>query len=709
MKRLPVIIAITLMLMACHKQNENPLLVEQNTPYGVPAFDKIKLEHYEPAFLEAIKQQEAEIEAIVNNPEKPTFENTVEALERSGQLLQRVEGVFFNILEADGNDEMQEIAEKVTPRITELSDNIMLNKPLFARIKTVYDQRQSANLNPEQMRLLEQTYKSFVQSGANLSEQKKARLREINQQLSMLSLRFSQNVVDETNKYQLFLTDEKQLAGLPESAKQAAKEEAVAAGRKDAWLFTPKRTSFTPVLQYCENRALRKELLMAYTTRGNHDNQYDNKTIINQTMHLRTEKAQLFGYKCSADYILADCMAHNAATVDTFLQSVWEPSLQKAKEEAAALQVLLDQDIAAGKVQAQNEQDKQLQPWDWWFYAEKLRKVRYDLNEEELKPYFQLENVRQGAFQLASKLYGLQFEQLDDMPVYNPDVEVFKVSNADGSLLGIFYTDYFPRAGKRPGAWMNEIRGQWKMVDGTNVRPIIINVGNFTKPTAGNPSLLTMDDVETLFHEFGHALHGLLSQSTYHSLSGTSVPRDFVEMPSQLMENWCYQPEIMRTYAFHYKTGEVIPDSLIQKINNASKFNQGFVETELLSASILDMDYHKITTLDSIDVNAFEAASMQKMGMIPQIIVRYRSTFYNHIFTTGYEAGYYSYTWAAVLDSDVFHAFVETGDLTNNDVANRLRHEILERGNTQDAAILYQNFRGKAANPDYLLEKKGLK
>jgi len=709
MKRLPVIIAITLMLMACHKQNENPLLVEQNTPYVVPAFDKIKLEHYEPAFLEAIKQQEAEIEAIVNNPEKPTFENTVEALERSGQLLQRVEGVFFNILEADGNDEMQEIAEKVTPRITELSDNIMLNKPLFARIKTVYDQRQSANLNPEQMRLLEQTYKSFVQSGANLSEQKKARLREINQQLSMLSLRFSQNVVDETNKYQLFLTDEKQLAGLPESAKQAAKEEAVAAGRKDAWLFTPKRTSFTPVLQYCENRALRKELLMAYTTRGNHDNQYDNKTIINQTMHLRTEKAQLFGYKCSADYILADCMAHNAATVDTFLQSVWEPSLQKAKEEAAALQVLLDQDIAAGKVQAQNEQDKQLQPWDWWFYAEKLRKVRYDLNEEELKPYFQLENVRQGAFQLASKLYGLQFEQLDDMPVYNPDVEVFKVSNADGSLLGIFYTDYFPRAGKRPGAWMNEIRGQWKMVDGTNVRPIIINVGNFTKPTAGNPSLLTMDDVETLFHEFGHALHGLLSQSTYHSLSGTSVPRDFVEMPSQLMENWCYQPEIMRTYAFHYKTGEVIPDSLIQKINNASKFNQGFVETELLSASILDMDYHKITTLDSIDVNAFEAASMQKMGMIPQIIVRYRSTFYNHIFTTGYEAGYYSYTWAAVLDSDVFHAFVETGDLTNNDVANRLRHEILERGNTQDAAILYQNFRGKAANPDYLLEKKGLK
>ncbi|MBQ8832494.1 MAG: M3 family metallopeptidase [Paludibacteraceae bacterium] len=694
MKKIILVSFVLSTIMAC--TNQNPLLTEQNTPYGVPAFDKVKIEHYMPAFEKAIAENKAEIEAIVNNPEAPTFANTIEALDRSGELLDKVVGVFFNVLEADGNDEMNKIAEEVTPLLSELSDGIILNDALFQRVKAVYEQRETLGLNDEQMRLLTETFKSFANNGANLPEEKKARLKEINQELGLLSLLFGSNVVAETNAYQLFITDEAELKGLPESAKAAAKEEAVAAGRPDAWLFTPKRTSFTPVLQYCENRDLRKELLMAYTTRGNHDNENDNKDIIVRTMQLRVEKAQLFGYTNPADYILADCMAKDAKTVDAFLESVWEPSLKAAKREAAELQKLLSEDLPGEK----------LQPWDWWFYTEKLREAKYDLNEEELKPYFELNNVRNGAFQLAHELFGINFEKLEGMPVYNPEVEVFKVTYADGSLVGILYTDYFPRAGKRPGAWMNNICNQYVDANGVDHRPVIINVGNFNKPTQGNPSLLSMDDVETLFHEFGHALHGLLSKATYKSLAGTNTPRDFVELPSQFMENYCYHPQIMKTYAFHYQTGEVMPDELIEKINRASTFNEGFVMTELLSASILDMDYHKMTTTDAFDVNAFEEASMKNMQMIPEIITRYRSTFYNHIFTTGYAAGYYSYTWSAVLDADAFAAFVETGDILNPEVAKRYLH-LLEQGGTRDAQELYLEFRGKPADPKHLLEKKG--
>ena len=689
-----VLFFILLVFMAC--QNSNPLLTEQQTPFGVPAFDQIKVEHYMPAFEAAIQANQAEIDAIINNPAAPTFENTVEALDRTGELLDKVVGVFFNVLEADGNDEMNKIAEQVTPMLSALSDGIILNDKLFQRVKAVYEQKDDLNLNPEQMRLLTETYKQFAQNGANLPEDQKKRLMEINQELGLLSLQFGNNVVAETNAYQLFITDENELKGLPESAKAAAKEEATAAGRPDAWLFTPKRTSFTPVLQYCENRELRKELLMAYTTRGNHDNEFDNKDIIVKTMQLRVEKARLFGYSNPADYILADCMAHDAKTVDEFLQSVWEPSLEAAKKEAAELQKLLDKDLPGEK----------LQPWDWWYYTEKLRVEKYNLNEEELKPYFELSNVRKGAFQLASSLFGLQFEQLTDMPVYNPEVEVFKVTNADGSLVGILYTDYFPRAGKRPGAWMNNICNQFVDAQGVDHRPVIINVGNFNKPTQGNPSLLSMDDVETLFHEFGHALHGLMSKATYKSLAGTNTPRDFVELPSQFMENYCYHPQIMKTYAFHYQTNEVMPDELIEKINRSNTFNQGFVMTELLSASILDMDYHKMTTTEAFDVNAFEAQSMEQMNMIPQIITRYRSTFYNHIFTTGYAAGYYSYTWSAVLDADAFAAFVETGDILNPEVAKKYRR-LLEQGGTRDAAELYQEFRGKNPDPKHLLLRNG--
>ena len=681
-------------LLACNKTN--PLIDQPATPFGVPAFDQVKLEHYMPAFEEAIRQDKAGIDAIANNTEAPTFENTIVALDRNGELLERVSGVFFNVLEADGNDEMDAIAEKVSPMLSELSSYITLNDKLFERVKAVYDQRESLDLTPEQMRLLTETYKGFADNGANLPADKKERLKQINEELDLLSLQFGRNVVAETNSCRRFVTSEEELKGLPESAKAAAAEEAAAAGHPGEWMFSPKRTSFTPVLQYCENRELRKQLLMDYTTRANHDNQNDNKAVIIREMQLRIERANLFGYNNPADYILKDCMAKDHQTVDAFLQSVWAPSLAAAKREAAELQKLLDADLPGEK----------LQPWDWWYYAEKLRKAKYALDEEEIKPYFELSNVRKGAFGVATKLYGLQFEPLQNMPVYNPEVEVFKVTGADGELIGILYTDYFPRAGKRPGAWMNNIMTQYVDAEGVDHRPVIINVGNFNRPTAGNPSLLSMDDVETLFHEFGHALHGLLSRAHYKNLSGTNTPRDFVELPSQFMENYAYEPEVLKTYAFHYQTGEVIPDELIQKINAAGKFNQGFVTTELLSASILDMDFHELTTAEGLDVNAFEAESLKKMGMIDEIIVRYRPTFYNHIFTTGYEAGYYSYTWSAVLDADAFAAFKETGNLFDPATAAKFRH-LLEQGGTRDAQELYLEFRGKEADPKHLLQRKG--
>lgn len=681
-------------LLACNKTN--PLLDQPATPYGVPAFDQVKTEHYLPAFEEAIRENKAEIDAIVNGDPIATFENTIEALDRSGLLLDRVTGVFFNVLEADGNDEMDAIAEKVSPMLSELSAYIILNDALFERVKAVYDVRNELDLTAEQMRLLTETYKSFADNGANLPTDKKERLKQINEELDLLSLQFGRNVVAETNSCQRFVTNEDELKGLPESAKAFAAEEAAAAGHPGEWLFTPKRTSFTPVLQYCENRELRKQLLMDYTTRANHDNDNDNKAVIIREMQLRIERANLFGYANPADYILKDCMAKDHQTVDAFLQSVWAPSLAAAKREAAELQKLLDADLPGEK----------LQPWDWWYYAEKLRKAKYALDEEEIKPYFELSNVRKGAFGVANKLYGLQFEPLQDMPVYNPEVEVFKVTDAAGELIGILYTDYFPRAGKRPGAWMNQILPQYIDAEGVDHRPVIINVGNFNKPAAGNPSLLSMDDVETLFHEFGHALHGLLSRAHYKSLSGTNTPRDFVELPSQFMENYAYEPEVLKTYAFHYQTGEVIPDELIQKINAAGKFNQGFVTTELLSASILDMDFHELTTAEGLDVNTFEQQSLNKMGMIDEIIVRYRPTFYNHIFTTGYEAGYYSYTWSAVLDADAFAAFKETGDLFDPATAAKFRH-LLEQGGTRDAQELYLEFRGKEADPKHLLRRKG--
>lgn len=697
MKKTLLSLMMGLLLVGCAK-TDNPFFEAYKNKYGAPPFDQIKNEHYMPAFKEGIKLNQAEIDAIANNSEAATFENTIAALDYSGDLLKKVSSVFFNLYSAETNEEMGKIAEEVSPLLSEHNDNLYLNEKLFERVKTLYNNRTQLGLTGEQNRLLENYYKDFVRSGAALKENDKAKLREINKELSLAELTFGNNVLDETNSYKKIIENEADLAGLPESVRQAAAETAKENKLEGKWMFTTQKASFIPVLQYSENRGLRKELLMAYNTRANHDNDKDNKSTIVKIMKLRTQKANLLGFESSADFILDDTMAKTPKTVYDFLQTVWTPSVAKAKDEAKELQKIM---TAEGK-------GEKLEAWDWWYYTEKLRKAKYNLDEEELKQYFKLENVRQGVFDLSSKLFGLKFTKLDSMPIYHPDVEVFEVSDADGSLIGILYTDYFPRAGKRAGAWMNNITEQYKK-DGVNHRPIICNVGNFTKPTADKPSLLTMDEVETLFHEFGHALHGLLTQCTYPSLSGTNVARDFVELPSQVMENWCWEPEVMKTYAKHFKTGEIMPDELIKKIQLAGTFNQGFINTELLSASIMDMDYHTIKDTADFDVSAFEKSSLERMGLIPEIIVRYRSTFFNHIFTTGYSAGYYSYTWAAVLDADAFQAFKETGDVYNPIVAAAFRKNILESGDSEDPMKLYREFRGAEPNPEALLRKRGLK
>ena len=686
-----------IVLMSCAK-NDNPFFSAYENEYGAPPFDKIKTEHYMPAFKEGIKQHQAEIDAIANSSDEPTFANTIEALDYSGDLLNKVNAVFFNLYSSTSNEEMEKIATEVSPLLSEHNDNMYLNEKLFEKVKTLYNNKAKLGLTAEQARLLDDYYKNFIRSGAALNPAQKELLRTINKELGLAELEFGQNVLAETNAYRKVITNESDLAGLPEGVRQAAADAAKEAGMEGKWVFTTQKASFIPVLQYSENRELRKELLMAYTQRANNNNKNDNKKVINKIIKLRIQKAKLLGFESPAAFILDNTMAKTPKAVYDFLATVWKPAVERAKTEASELQKLMD---AEGK-------GEKLEAWDWWYYAEKLRIQKYNLNEEELRPYFKLDNVRQGAFDLATKLWGLQFKKLENMPVYHPDVEVFEVKDADGSLIGVLYTDYFPRASKRAGAWMENITPQYKK-DGKNVRPIICNVGNFTKPTADKPSLLNMDEVETLFHEFGHALHGLLSQCTYPGQSGTNVSRDFVELPSQIMENWCFEPLVMKTYAKHYKTGALIPDSLITKIQNAGTFNQGFVMTELLSSALLDMDYHSLTDTTAFDVNAFEKASLDKIGMIPEIIVRYRSTYFNHVMGGGYSAGYYSYTWAEVLDADAYQSFVETGDIYNKERATAFRKNILEKGDSEDPMVLYKKFRGKDPNPDALLRKRGLK
>ena len=676
----------------------NPFLSAYNTPFDVPPFDKIRNAHYLPAFKEGMKQHDQEIQGITSNPEAATFANTIEALDRSGDLLTRVRLTFFNVKEANTNDSMDVIAAEVAPLLSQHQDAILMNDALFARVKAVYDKLETLGLNPEQNRLVSELYKQFVRGGANLPAEKKEELKKINEELSVLDIQFDKNMLNETNNFKLVIEDKADLSGLPESVLAAAAEEAKSAGMDGKWVFTLQKPSWIPFLTYSDKRELREKLYKAMYNRCNNGNENDNKAVISQYANLRIRKANLMGFPDWASFVLDNNMAKKPENVYDLLLKVWKPALAKAKQETVDMQKMIDKE--GGKFQ--------LESWDWWYYAEKVRKEKFDLDENQLRPYFKLENVLDGAFYTAGKLYGLSFNPLENMPVYHPDCKAFEVKDADGSLIGILYTDFYARSSKKGGAWMNNYREQSRDKNGSDIRPVVSINGNFPKPVGNDPSLLSYDDVETLFHEFGHALHGLLSKCTYLTVSGTNVSRDFVELPSQIMEHWAAEPEVMKVYARHYQTGEVIPQTLIDKISSAGTFNQGFATTEFIAAAILDMDYHTLQKTGDLDVNAFEKQSMDKIGLISAIIPRYRSTYFAHAFSWGYSAGYYAYNWAEVLDADAFEAFKETGDIFNPEVARSFRTNVLERGNTDESMKLYLNFRGKEPGIEPLLRNRGL-
>jgi peptidyl-dipeptidase Dcp len=693
---------LTGMMISCSigekqmKTEENPFLQAFGTPFETAPFDKIRNEHFMPAFLKGIELHDREIAAIVENDAAPDFENTIVALDQSGDLLVSVSNVFYNLTSANTSDELQSVARDVSPLLTGHYDNILLNAGLFRRIKAVYEQKENLILTVEQAKLLEKTYKQFARGGANLPEDKQAELREINKELSLLSLKFGDNQLAETNAFKLFLTDPDDLAGLPQYVIDAAAEAAREEGQEGKWLITLHSPSRIPFLQFSSRRDLREKVFKAYIQRGDNNNEQDNKAIAVKMASLRVKRSALLGYKTHADFILEENMAKNPQNVYDFLDKVWTAALPVAGKEAVALQAMIN---AEGF-------DFRLEPWDWWYYAEKLRKQKYDLDEETLKPYFSLENVRLGMFDVATKLFGITFAERNDIQKYHPEVRTFEVLEADGSHIGILYMDFFPRASKEGGAWMNSYRDQY-MVGDSNVTPVITMVCNFTKPTAETPSLLTFEEVSTLFHEFGHALHGLLSDCTYRKLSGTSTPRDFVELPSQIMENWAGDPEVMKMYARHYITGEVIPQELIDKLEASRHFNQGFTTVEYMSACYLDMDIHTLTDTVLFDAIDFENRSMARIGLMPEIVVRYRIPYFAHIFSGGYSSGYYSYLWAEVLDADAFQAFKETS-LFDQATAKAFRDNVLSRGGTDDPMVLYKKFRGKEPDVTPMLKRKGL-
>jgi len=696
MKRFIIFLWAALIMTSCSNNSNNPLLKTWNTPFQVPPFASIKEKHFLPAFEKAMQKHQAEIGAIVDNGETATFDNTIAALDASGSLLDRVENVFSNLNSANTNEQLQAIAKELAPLRSKHYDDINLNVKLFRRVKAVYDKKEELTLSTEQARLLEETYKGFVRSGANLSEQDKAKLRDVNEKLSMLTLKFGENILAETNDFKLVLTDSSDLEGLPQWLIDQAADAAKEAG-EGAWVFTLHKPSWIPFLQYSAKRDLREKLYTAWMHIGDNNNEQDNKEVISKIVSLRVKKANLLGYASWADYVLDDKMAKNPQNVFNLLDQVWTPALNRAKAEVYDMQKLIDAEGGGFK----------LDTWDWWYYAEKIRQQKYALNDDLLKPYFQLENVRRGLFDVAHKLYGLQIEPLKDLPVYQKDVLAYDVKEADGSHAAVLYMDFFPRPGKRSGAWMTSFRKEYKK-DGKKVSPVISMVMNFSKPTGDAPSLLTLDEVLTMFHEFGHSLHGMLSDCTYRSLSGTSVKRDFVELPSQIMENWASEPEVIKSFAKHYQTGEPIPDDLVAKIENSKHFNQGFATVEYLAASYLDMDYHTVQDTTPIaDINQFERTAMNRIGLIPEIIPRYRSTYFQHIFSGGYSSGYYSYLWAEVLDADAFQAFKETG-LFDQKTAASFRHNILERGGTEDPMVLYRRFRGRAPEITPLLKRRGL-
>lgn len=711
MKRKTLIILTTVVGMAlqsCNKDKQssndssnNPLVENWNTQFEVPPFEKIKNEHFKPAVLEAIEKHNEEIKSITENTDSATFENTIVAIENSGQLLNRVTSVFFNLKSSNTNDEIQALAQELAPTLSEHQDNINLNEKLFERVKKVYNDYtvQSAEkfkLTGEQRMLLDETYKKFVRSGANLSTEDKDKLRNINKELSVFSLKYGDNLLKETKAYEMIVDNKEDLAGLPNDLIEAAANEAKARKKDGKWIFTLDNSSVMPFLQYAKNRELRKKIWDAYQSRGNQDNAFDNKQNALQLANLRLEKAKLLGYKNFAAYALEETMAKTPENVNRLLQQLWNPALAKATIEANDIKEMMKKDGISGDVM----------PYDWRYYAEKIRKQRYDLDEQEMKPYFSLENVRKGIFDVTQKLYGLTFTELKNMPKYHEDVTVWEVKEANGNQVGVLYMDMHPRASKSGGAWMTSFSDQYTK-DGKRVLPVISIVCNFSKPTADAPALLTFDEASTFFHEFGHALHGLLSNVHFRSLAGTNVPRDFVELPSQIMENWAADPEVIKMYAKHYKTGEVIPDALIAKMKAAGTFDQGFATTEYLAASLLDMNYHTITTPISTDLNSFEKQSMNSIGLMGSIIPRYRSTYFSHIFAGGYSAGYYSYIWSEVLDSDAFQAFKETS-LFNPEKAKLFRTNVLEKGGTEDPAELYRKFRGADPKIEPLLKKRGL-
>lgn len=647
-------------LSACTNR-ENPFLTDWNTPYGIPPFQEIQVDNYIPAIQAGIEQQKKEIEDIVNNQDAPTFDNTILPLELSGEILRKVSGVLYNVSETDRTPALDSVMELAIPMMTEHSDNLSFNKGLYERIAKLYKGDQSG-LTREQQMVLKKHYEEFERNGVGLSEEKQARLKEINSEIASKTQKIGNNILEESNAF-------KQKFGISVSD------------------YPNAMTSTT-------DRAKRKEMLEAYTNRGNNGNKADNKQLIQDVMRLRIEKAKLMGYNCPAAYILEPKMAHDPATVDAFLQGIMTDAVKKAREEVADMQAVMNEDIKAGLLPAGSK----IEPWDWWYYAEKVRKAKYDLDEEQTKPYFKLDNVVRGAFLAAKKLYGVNMEELEGVPSYNTQlVKTFKVTDNDGQLLGIFTTDWLPRDSKRGGAWMNNVREQYVDAKGEMVRPIIVNVGNLQK-------YLTIDEVQTVFHEFGHALHGLLTQCTYPSVSGTNVTRDFVEMFSQFNENWAFQPELLAEYAKNDK-GEVIPAELVDKINNSLKFNQGFMTTELCAASILDMKWHELESVEGVDINQFERKVCQEMGLIPEIGPRYRTTYFNHIFSSGYSAGYYGYLWAEVLDKDAFSLFEQTGNVWNIPLATKFKQTFLEKGGSEEPMTLFEQFAGR--KPDDTAFKKG--
>jgi len=696
MKTVPMILVSTLLLAMCClplAAQDNPLLVPFTTPLQTPPFDQIQLDHFRPAVEEGIKRQQAEIDAITNNPETPSFENTITAYDLSGQLLKNVTGIFFSLLGTISSPERREIAAQLTPLLTAHNDNIFQNETLFARLKNLYERRDKLSLTVKQRYLLENTYRDFVRSGASLDSAQKARLRDINREQSLLVLKFNENLLAETNDSYIIIDSAADLAGLPEAIITMGRETAEAMNLPGKWVFTTQRPSCTPFWQYADSRHLREALYTAYVMRGDRDNAHDNKAILQKIFCLREERCRLLGFSTPAEYSLENRMAKTPQAVDAFLKEAWKPALERAKGEAAEMQAIIDREGGGFK----------LAPWDWWYYAEKLRQAKYDLDDAALRPYFQLENVRQGAFTLANKLFGLKFIPRRDIPVYHPEVEVFEVQESNGTLIGLLYTDFFPRDSKRGGAWSGSFRDAFYQ-DGKRVIPFSTLICNITKPTPETPSLLSVDEVKTVFHEFGHCLNTLL----YNGRSRASYAADDAgELPSQIMENWVLEPEFLKLYARHYQTGEVIPTALVDKLNHSRLFNQGFDTVEYVAACFLDMAWHTLGDARNVNITNFENRVMADIGLIPEILPRYRTTYFTHI-QGGYQAGYYIYLWSEVLDADAFQAFKETS-LFDKKTAAAYRKNVLEEFGTEDTMTLYKRFRGREPEMGPYLSRRGLR